>query len=93
MELVLDAPDIDGVVIDPWGHSATLDEALLNGLLHAGHNPDCLLYTSAAKVLLNKGVQQVYISLGSDGLYAEDQAGRHVRPVSYTHLDVYKRQR
>ena len=40
MELVLDAPDIDGVVIDPWGHSATLDEALLNGLLHAGHNPE-----------------------------------------------------
>ena len=33
----------------------------------------------AAKVLLNKGVQQVYISLGGDGLYAEDQAGRHVR--------------
>ena len=33
----------------------------------------------AAKVLLNKGVQQVYISLGSDGMYAEDQAGRHVR--------------
>lgn len=33
----------------------------------------------AAKVLLDKGVQQVYISLGSDGLYAEDQAGRHVR--------------
>lgn len=31
------------------------------------------------RVLLNKGVQQVYISLGSDGLYAEDQAGRHVR--------------
>ena len=23
MELVLDAPDIDGVVIDPWGHWAT----------------------------------------------------------------------
>ena len=33
----------------------------------------------AAKVLLDKGVQQVYISLGSDGLYAEDQAGRHGR--------------
>ena len=33
----------------------------------------------AAKVLLDKGVQQVYISLGGDGLYAEDQAGRHVR--------------
>ena len=33
----------------------------------------------AAKALLNKGVQQVYISLGSDGMYAEDQAGRHVR--------------
>ena len=40
MELALSTPGIDGVVIDPWGHSATLDEALLNGLLHAGHNPE-----------------------------------------------------
>ena len=40
MELVLDAPDIDGVVIDPWTSSATLDCSLLNGLLHASHDPD-----------------------------------------------------
>ena len=40
MELALADPDIDGVVIDPWGHSATLDGALLNGLLHAGHSPE-----------------------------------------------------
>ena len=24
----------------PWSHSATLDGALLNGLLHAGHTPE-----------------------------------------------------
>lgn len=40
MELALASPDIDGVVIDPWSHSATLDGALLNGLLHAGHGPE-----------------------------------------------------
>ena len=40
MELVLNTQGIDGVVIDPWSHSATLDGALLNGLLHAEHTPD-----------------------------------------------------
>ena len=40
MELVLDAPDIDGVVIDPWTSSATLDCSLLNGLLHASQDTD-----------------------------------------------------
>ena len=28
------------MVLDPWSHSATLDGALLNGLLHAGHTPE-----------------------------------------------------
>ena len=28
------------MVLDPWSHSATLDGALLNGLLHAEHNSD-----------------------------------------------------
>ena len=40
MQLALDTPGIDGVVLDPWSHSATLDGALLNGLLHAGHTPE-----------------------------------------------------
>ena len=31
MQLALDTPGIDGVVLDPWSHSATLDGALLNG--------------------------------------------------------------
>ena len=31
---------IDGVVIDPWTSSATLDCSLLNGLLHASHDTD-----------------------------------------------------
>ena len=40
MELALATEGIDGVVIDPWSRSATLDGALLNGLLHAGHTPE-----------------------------------------------------
>ena len=33
----------------------------------------------AAQALLDKGVQQVYISLGADGLYAADREGRTAR--------------
>lgn len=40
MQLALDTPGIDGVVLDPWSNSASLDGALLNGLLHAGHTPE-----------------------------------------------------
>lgn len=40
MELALSTEGIDGVVLDPWSHSATLDGVLLNGLLHAGHTPE-----------------------------------------------------
>ena len=40
MQMVLDTKGIDGVVLDPWSNSATLDGALLNGLLHASHNPE-----------------------------------------------------
>ena len=35
MQDALDTDRIDGVVIDPWTNSATLDVSLLNGLLHA----------------------------------------------------------
>lgn len=40
MELALSTEEIDGVVIDPWGHSATLDGALLGGLLHSARTPE-----------------------------------------------------
>ena len=40
MQLALDTQGIDGVVLDPWSNSASLDGALLNGLLHAGHTPE-----------------------------------------------------
>lgn len=35
MEMVLGSDRLDGVVINPWGRSATLDKALLRGLLRA----------------------------------------------------------
>ena len=40
MEYALNTDGIDGVVIDPWTSSATLDCSLLNGLLHASHDTD-----------------------------------------------------
>lgn len=40
MELALATEEIDGVVIDPWGHSATLDGALLGGLLNSARTPE-----------------------------------------------------
>ena len=40
MQMALDSDNIDGVVIDPWTSSATLDCSLLNGLLHASHDTD-----------------------------------------------------
>ena len=40
MQMALDSDSIDGVVIDPWTSSATLDCSLLNGLLHASHDTD-----------------------------------------------------
>ena len=40
MQMALDSDSIDGVVIDPWTRSATLDCSLLNGLLHASHDTD-----------------------------------------------------
>ena len=40
MQAALDAADIDGLVIDPWTSSATLDCSLLNGLLHSSRESD-----------------------------------------------------
>lgn len=40
MELALESKEIDGVVLNPWGHSATLDSSLLNGLLRAQRSDD-----------------------------------------------------
>lgn len=38
MELAMQSEDADGIVINPWTRSATLDCALLNGLLKASHD-------------------------------------------------------
>lgn len=40
MEQALASPEIDGVVINPWTRSATLDCSLLNGLLKAAPAPE-----------------------------------------------------
>lgn len=40
MEIALETDGITGVVIDPWGRSASLDESLLRGLLQSSHEPD-----------------------------------------------------
>lgn len=38
MNYALDSNELNGVVIDPWSRSATLDSSLLRGLLRAGHD-------------------------------------------------------
>ena len=40
MQKVLDSSEMDGIVLDPWTTSATLDSSLLNGLLHASRDTD-----------------------------------------------------
>ena len=40
MTRALETEEIDGVVIDPWTDSATLDVSLLKGLLRASHDSD-----------------------------------------------------
>ena len=40
MTYALETPGIDGVVLDPWTHSATLEGSLLNGLLHGQREQD-----------------------------------------------------
>ena len=40
MQKVLASKEMDGIVLDPWTTSATLDASLLNGLLHASRDTD-----------------------------------------------------
>lgn len=40
LQKALDTAGIDGVVIDPWNNSATLECSLINGLLHASRVSD-----------------------------------------------------
>ena len=81
MELVLDAPDIDGVVIDPWGHSATLDEALLNGLLHASRDTD-----EPGEEELHKGSQAALAGQWADALHYYEQAAEQGRAEALSML-------
>ena len=49
-----------------------------------GHIAVCLLYTSAEEAVETLD--------GNNGLHAELLENKRIVPVSYTHLDVYKRQ-
>ena len=37
MRLAFDSKEFDGIVINPWGHSATLDDQLLNGFFNTSN--------------------------------------------------------
>ena len=52
-----------------------MEAELLSGVTIRGEDD----IRKAAKALLDKGLQQVYISLGADGLYAADRSGQEVR--------------
>ena len=52
----------------------------------------CLLYTSGADITGARLETLMKLAAGLDAVITIDPEGVTIRPVSYTHLDVYKRQ-
>ena len=72
--------------------AATLGQSIEDGTIYITHQP-CAI---CAKMIINAGLKRIVVKEGyPDDLSVEilDEAGlKIVMPVSYTHLDVYKRQ-
>ena len=69
MQKVLDSKEMDGIVLDPWTTSATLDASLLNGLLHASRDTD-----EPGEEELHKGSQAALAGQWADALHYEQAA-------------------
>ena len=69
MQKVLDSKEMDGIVLDPWTTSATLDASLLNGLLHASRDTD-----EPGEEELHKGSQAALAGQWACLLYTSDAA-------------------
>lgn len=81
MQKVLDATDIDGIVLDPWTSSATLDRSLLNGLLHASHDTD-----EPGENELALGNKAALAEQWSDALHYYEQAAEQGRAEALSML-------
>ena len=68
MQKVLDSKEMDGIVLDPWTTSATLDASLLNGLLHASRDTD-----EPGEEELHKGSQAALAGQWADALHYSEQ--------------------
>lgn len=81
MQKVLDTADIDGIVLDPWTSSATLDGSLLNGLLHAGHESE-----EPGEEELALGNKAALAEQWSDALHYYEQAAEQGRAEALSML-------
>ena len=81
MQKVLDSKEIDGIVLDPWTTSATLDASLLNGLLHASRDTD-----EPGEEELHKGSQAALAGQWADALHYYEQAAEQGRAEALSML-------
>ena len=81
MQKVLDSKEMDGIVLDPWTTSATLDASLLNGLLHASRDTD-----EPGEEELHKGSQAALAGQWADALHYYEQAAEQGRAEALSML-------
>lgn len=81
MQRALDEKDVDGVVLDPWTSSATLDQSLLNGLLHASRESD-----EPGEEELRQGGKAAMAGDWTEAFHCYDAAARQGRPEALTLL-------
>lgn len=81
MQKVLDSKEMDGIVLDPWTTSATLDASLLNGLLHASRDTD-----EPGEEELQKGSQAALAGQWADALHYYEQAAEQGRAEALSML-------
>lgn len=81
MQKVLDSKEMDGIVLDPWTTSATLDASLLNGLLHASRDID-----EPGEEELHKGSQAALAGQWADALHYYEQAAEQGRAEALSML-------
>ena len=81
LQRALDEKDVDGVVLDPWTSSATLDRSLINGLLNASRESD-----EPGEEEMRQGGKAAAAGDWAEAFRCYDDAARQGRPEALTLL-------
>ena len=81
LQRALDEKDVDGVVLDPWTSSATLDRSLINGLLNASRESD-----EPGEEEMRQGGKAAAAGDWEEAFRCYDAAARQGRPEALTLL-------